>query len=147
MVARIVAEHLPRYPYRLPFRFEIDPVNQVLLLRVDGRLTDESVPPIYRAIREYSTATDARAGIWDLSATEFALSPEFICQLATLEPAMPDAAQRPRFVVVPAEFGLSVSRMFEIAVEHKRPLLKIASTIDEALGALGIRSPQFEPLA
>jgi len=71
------------------FRFEFDPANKILLLRYEGRLTEESFKEVYKAIREYSTATDARAGIWDLtSVTGFDVSSEFVCHMADLEPAM-----------------------------------------------------------
>ena len=57
------------------FRFEFDQVNKILLLRVEGRLTDELLAEYYAAIGKYSTATDARTGIWDLSSiTEFAVT-------------------------------------------------------------------------
>lgn len=80
----------PEIPYR--FRFELDPVNKILLLRVEGRLTNESLTECYWAVRKYSTETDASAGIWDFSSiTEFAVSPELIYDLAYREPAMPDA--------------------------------------------------------
>jgi hypothetical protein len=48
------------------FRFEFDRVNRILLVRFEGRLTDESATEIYGGIRKYSTATDARVGIWDM---------------------------------------------------------------------------------
>lgn len=129
------------------YRFDFDPVNKILLLRFEGRLTDELLRELYWAVRKYSTATDACAGIWDLSPiTEFAVSPELIRDLATQEPAMPDATRRPRFLVAPAMVGLAVSRMFEIAAEHRNPLFKIVRSLDEALAALGVQSPHFEPL-
>jgi hypothetical protein len=69
------------------FRFEFDPTNRILLVRVEGRLSDELLAECYGAIRKYSTSTDARAGIFDLSSvTEFALSADFIRQLAKEEP-------------------------------------------------------------
>src|SRR5712692_7035780 len=74
------------------FRFEFDPVNKILLALSEGRLTDESLGELYVAIRKYSTTTDARAGIWDLSSiTEFAVTSDFVRKLAEKEPAMPDA--------------------------------------------------------
>jgi len=129
------------------YEFKFDPENKILLLRFEGRLTDELVSELYWEIRNYSTATDASAGIWDLSpVTEFAVSPEFIRALAYREPAMPDATRRPRFFVAPATVGLGISRLFEIAVEPENPLFKIVLSVDEALTALGIQSPHFEPL-
>ena len=122
-------------------------MNKLLLARFEGRLTDEACIEFYRAIRRYSTATDASAGIWDFSSvTEFAMSSGFIRQLAEQEPAMPNATMRPRIVVAPATVGFGLARMFQLVGERTRPLLKVVHTLDEALAALGIQSPQFEPL-
>ena len=64
-------------------RFEFDGVNKVLLGRFDGRFMNESASEFYEAIRRYSTATGATAGVWDFSyVTEFAANAEFIRQLA-----------------------------------------------------------------
>jgi hypothetical protein len=132
----------------MEYRFEFDSVNKILLLRVEGRVTDESFKEGYWAVRKYSTGTDASAGIWDLSSvTDFAVSPEFIRRLVDWGPAMPDATKRPRFLVAPAMVGLGISRLFEIAGEHENPLFRIVLSLNEALAALGVQSPHFEPLA
>ena len=112
-----------------------------------GGLTDESVPEFYRAIREHSIATDASVGIWDFSSvTECPISADFIFHVASLQPTMPDAATRPRFIVAPAAVGFGLMRMFQIAGSSTRPLLQVVHTLDDALAALGIQSPHFEPL-
>lgn len=59
---------------------------------------------------------------------------------------MPEATLRPRFLVAPATFGLGISRMIEIVQGPKNPLFKVVLTLDEALAALGVRSPHFEHL-
>jgi hypothetical protein len=129
------------------FRFEFDPVHRILLMRLEGRLTDELLGACYEAIRRYSTATDAQIGIWDLSSvTEFAVSSEFIGQLANQEPAMPDATRRPRVICVAGTVGFGLARMFQIMGEPTRPLLKVVHNLDEALEALGVQSPHFAPL-
>jgi hypothetical protein len=131
----------------MAFRFEFDPANRILLGRFEGRLTDESLAEYYRAVRKYSTATDARASISEFSsASELALSSEFLHELANQEPAMPDGFMRPRFIVAPTAVGFGLARMFQIEGEHTRPLLEVVHTMDEALAALGIQSPHFEPL-
>jgi hypothetical protein len=128
------------------YRFEFDAVNKILLARLEGRFTDELVAEYYEAAREYSTATDASMAITDLSSvTEFAVSPEFIRQLAHQEPAMLDAT-RPRIVVAPQTHVFRLLRMFQITGESKRPLLTDVHTLDEAFAALGIQSSHFEPL-
>jgi hypothetical protein len=128
------------------FRFEFDPTNQILLARAEGRLTDELLAEFYGAVRKYSIATDARAGIWDLSPVyDLAISSGFVRSLADQEPAMPDAT-RPRIIVAPTTIGFGLARMFQILGESTRPLLTVVRTMDEALAALGVESPHFEPL-
>jgi hypothetical protein len=129
------------------FGFEFDFVNKILLARYEGKLTDESLAEFLRAIREYSTATDASAGIGDYSSvTEFAVSSEFIRLVANKEPAMSDATRRPRVIIFSATVGFGIGRMFQIVGEPKNPLLKVVHSMDEALAALGVQSPHFEPL-
>ena len=128
------------------FRFEFDRANKVLLVRVEGQLTDELLRETQGAIRTRSIATDARAGIFDFSlVTEVALSTAFVCELAKQEPAMADPT-RPRIIVAPGAVAFGLSRMFQMLGESTRPLLEVVRTMDEALAALGVRSAHFEPL-
>jgi hypothetical protein len=128
-------------------RFEFDPLNKILLMRVEGRLTDESLAELYRTALKYWAATDASAAISDYSAvTEWAVSAELIRELANEEPVVTDPAARPRIVIAPTAVGFGLSRMFQIVGEAKRPLLNVVRTMNEALAALGIQSPHFEPL-
>lgn len=130
----------------MAFWFEFDSVNKILLVRFEGRLTEEVMAELYEAIRKYSTATDASAGILDFSSvTEFAISTQFVCDLANQEPAMGNATTRPRIIVVP-EHGFRLWRLFQVIGGPTRPLLQVARTLDEALAALGVQSPHFEPL-
>jgi hypothetical protein len=70
--------------------FEFDAVNNILLLRVDGRLTDELLAECYEAIRTRSIATDARAGIFDFTAlTDFPVSAAFVRRLASKNQPFP----------------------------------------------------------
>jgi hypothetical protein len=117
-------------------------VNEILLGRFEGKLTDESLAEFLRAIREYSTATDANADIGDYSSVaEFAVSAEFIRHLARQEPAMVDATRRPRIIIFSATAGFGIGRMFQILGQHKNPLLEVVHSMDEALAALGVQSP------
>jgi hypothetical protein len=128
-------------------RFEFDPVNKILLVRFEGRLTDESLAEFYRTAQKYWAATDASAAISDYSSAEWAVSAELMRELANEEPAVTDPANRPRIVIAPTAVGFGLSRMFQIVGESKRPLFKVVRTMDEALAALGVQSPHFEPLA
>jgi len=128
-------------------RFKFDRVNKILLIRFEGRVTDELLAGSYQAAQEYATVTDASVSIMDCSSvTEFAVSTECIRQLAHQEPVPADAA-RPRFIVAPKTVVFGLARMFQILGEATRPLLRVVHTMDEALAALGIQSPHFEPLA
>jgi hypothetical protein len=85
------------------FRFEFDPVNKILLLRFEGRLTDESLAEIHRTARIHWVATGAHAGIGDYSSvTEFPLSTEIVRTLARQGAPMPDATKNPHFIVMPS---------------------------------------------
>jgi hypothetical protein len=127
-------------------RFEFDPVNKILLGRLDGRLTDESLAEAYETASKYAVATDASAGIWDASSvTEFALSSEFMRSLASRVPIIADP-KRPRIIVASKPHAFGLFRMFQLTGDRTRPLLTIVRTLDEAMAALGVQSSHFEPL-
>ena len=131
----------------MEYRFEFDPGNKVLLVRIAGRLTDELLAEVYRAVRTYSSANDVRAGIVDFSpVSDWALSSAFLRELARKEPAMADAARRRLIIVTPAMVGFGLARMFQMLGESTRPLLEVMRTLDEALAALGVQSAKFEPV-
>jgi hypothetical protein len=130
-------------PLTTGFRVEFDQVNKISLLRVKGRLTDESLAGLYEASRRHSTATKAKFGIVDLSSvTEFALSAEFIRHWARQKPATAD----PLIIVAPQTYGFGLFRMLQLLGEPANPQLQIVHTLDEVFGALGIPSAHFEPV-
>ena len=131
----------------MAYRFEFDPMNKILMGRFEGRITEELGTEFYGAIRKYSIATDANAGIFYFSSvTQIAVSSDFVRHLAQSEPAMPDVTRRPSFFVAPMTAGFGLSRMFQILGEATRPLLKVVRSVDEALADLGVQSPHFKPL-
>jgi hypothetical protein len=131
----------------MAFRFEFDPVNKILLARFYGPLTNESAAEYHDALGKNWRATDARAGIWDLSGvTEFSANADFLRELAKRKPVTPGLTNYPRFIVVRETAGYGLMRMFQIAGEAARPSLHVVRTVDEALAALGVPSPQFAPL-
>jgi len=128
------------------FRFEFDRVNKILLLRFEGRLTDELLAQICRTARMHWAATGARAGIADYSsATEFPLSADLVRTLARQAP-MPEPTEKPLFIVMPNPTGYGLARMYQIVGDLAQPLVSVVRAIDEALAALGVQSPHFEPL-
>ena len=131
----------------MAFRFEFDPVHKILLARFEGQLTNESAEEYHDALGKNWRATEARAGIWDLSGvTDFAVTAEFLRTLAVRKPISPGLTNHPRFIVVPVTAGYGLMRMFQISGESARPLLHVVRTLDEAIAALGIQSPHFEPI-
>ncbi len=130
----------------MAYRFEFDAVNKILLLRVEGRFTDEVLAQGQPSVRKYWAATTPRAGIVDFSSvTEFAVSSGFMRYVAD-QALVVDATGSPIVVVAPATAGFGIARMFQIAGDLKRPQLQVVRTMDEALAALGVQSPQFAPL-
>ena len=131
----------------MAFQFEFDPVNKILLARFEGQLTNESAIEYHEALGRNWRATGARAGVWDLSGvTEFSVTADFLHSLAMRKPITPGLTNHPRFIVVPVTAGYGLMRMFQIAGESSRPQLHVVRTVDEALVALGVQSPHFEPL-
>src|ERR1039458_98949 len=131
----------------MAFRFEFDQVHRILLVRFEGRVTEELIAECHRATPKYSTTTGARACILDFSsATELALSADFLHALA-LEPVLPAGLLRHCFIIAPTAYEFGLARMFQIEGEHTRPLLEVLHAMNEALAALGVQSPHFEPLA
>jgi len=127
------------------FRFECERVNKILLIRVEGRVTDELLAGSYRAAQKYAALMDASVSIMDCSSvTEFDVSTERIRQLANQEPVLLDP-KRPRFIIAPKTSVFGLARMFQTMGESTRPLLKVVHTLDEAFAALGIQSTHFEP--
>jgi hypothetical protein len=136
-----------RIAAQMAFRFEFDPVHKILLARFEGELTNEAAAEYHDALGKNWRATNACAGIWDLSAvTEFSLASDFLRTLAMRKPITPGLIDHPRFIVVPETAGYGLMRMFQIAGETARPLLHVVRTVDEALTTLGAQSPRFEPI-
>jgi len=132
---------------QMSFRFEFDPVNKILLLRFDGRLTDESVVQATEAARIHWATTAARAGIADYSSvTEFAVSSALVQSLPRQKPPMPDVINNPLILVMPAEAGYGLARMYQIVGDLTLPSVSVVHTMDEAFATLGVQSPSFEPL-
>jgi len=131
----------------MPYRFEFDPVNKILLSRLDGRLTDESMAEFHETAWKRAAAVDPHAAIVDFSSvTEFAVSSESVRQLARQKTPLPNSRSMPRVIVAPQTHAFGLFRMFQIVGEPTRPLLSVVRTMNEAFAALGVASPNFEPL-
>ena len=131
----------------LTHTFEFDTDNKVLLCRLHGRVTDESMRRVYGDIRKWSSTVEARAGIFDLSLIEsFDVSTAMMLTLAQEEPAMIGGAARPRVMVAPTAESFGMCRMFQMVGEEKRHRLSVVRTLEEAYAVLGLQAVRFEPL-
>ena len=134
------------YACVMGYRFEFDPVNKILLLRVEGRLTEELFVEFYRAGQKHWVATGSKMSILDYTlVTKVAVSTEFLRRFAHREPAG-DVSKRPRVIVAPSPLLFGLARMFQMMGEGARPLLQTVHTLDEAFAALGVQAPRFHPL-
>ena len=59
---------------------------------------------------------------------------------------MPEPTENPHFIVMPSVAGYGLARMYQIVGELSQPLVHVVRNLDEALAALGVQSPHFEPL-
>jgi hypothetical protein len=128
-------------PLTIGLRIAFDQVNQISLIRVAGRLADESLVGLYHACHKYSDDVHASVSIVDLSSvSEFALSSESIRNLAGRKPATADSA-RLCFIVAPDTYAFGLCRMFQLVGQFARPLLQVVHTMEEAFAAIGIPCP------
>src|ERR1700680_1152382 len=88
--------------------------TKIRLIRVAGRLTDESLAALYQTSRGYSAASFS---IVDFSAvTESAVSGRFIRKLANQKAAMADTNSL-LFIVAPQAYIYRLCRMFQLLRE------------------------------
>jgi hypothetical protein len=128
----------------MALRLEFDPLNKILMVRVEGPGTGEVVQEARRAARKHSIATGASAGIMDFSSvTEFPISSSLVGEFAKQEPAFGNI---PRILVAPSTVAFGLGRLFQLAGEPKTSGMEVVRTLDEAFAALGVQSPHFEPL-
>jgi hypothetical protein len=126
-------------------QYEFEKEHRVLLAQLNGRLSEESLRPLNSAGEKYWAATTPRVEIVDCSGvTECAISSDRMRGLAR-QPLTPGAANA-RVVIVPTVHSFGLARMYQMMAERTRPRTTVVRTMNEGLKALGITSPNFEPL-
>jgi Histidine kinase-, DNA gyrase B-, and HSP90-like ATPase len=139
--SRMGRREMDGYGYELSF----DLVNKILLGRFEGRLCDKSSAQFCHAYRQFTTATNARAVIIDLTAvTEIAISSAFPADQPISQAPAVEEAKSPR-IIVGTTVGFDLMCMLHVIGESTRPLLRVVHTMDEAFATLGVQSPQFAP--
>lgn len=131
----------------MPYLFDFDSDNGILLCRLQGRVTDEIFKDFFRVGAEHAMRTQPHAGVVDLSAvTVFDVSTQTIHELARSAPVLhsPDLQ---RIVVAPSPEIYGMMRMFEIEAEAKLSNLHVVRSEQEAWAILAVQNPPFKPLA
>ena len=130
----------------MTYRFDHDAAHGILRLSYIGRISDESIKEAYKATPAVVLKTNPRGMIIDLSeVTTFDVSTQTIHELADYQPTVKDPSV-PRIIVAPTPYLFGMSRMFQILGEHKRPMLQVMGSADEAYANLEVNKPEFEPL-
>jgi len=128
------------------YRFDFDPANGILCLRYIGQISDELIKKAYKATPAAVLKTNPRGMIIDLTeVTAFDVSTQTIHELAAYQPTVKDPSV-PRIIVAPTPYLFGMSRMFQILGEHKRPMLRVVRSPDEAYARLDVVKPKFKPL-
>jgi hypothetical protein len=130
----------------MAYYFEFDFRNGILRCRLDGDVTDESLKECHEVAGRFAALTNPGAGIIDFSNVDsLNVSSQAVRNLAHSAPGMPGS--RPRFLVVPSTHMYGLARMFQQYGSEARPEVHVVRNIDEAYTFLGVREPQFEPVA
>ncbi len=130
----------------MPYHFEFDRKNRILLTVVSGEYNDEEQLSINADIRRHATALQPVAGIGDMSAITACLVTPAAIQIAARE-SSPYEAGVARLLVAPGDHLFGMSRMYQMtAKEQSRSSMRIVRTRDEALDALGVTDASFEPV-
>ena len=129
----------------MTYRFDHDAVHGILRLSYIGQISDELIKQAYKATPAAVLKTNPRGMIIDLSeVTAFDVSPHTIHELADYQPTVKDPSV-PRIIVAPTPHLFGMSRMFQILGEHRRPMLRVVSSTDEAYAQLDVSQPEFKP--
>jgi len=128
------------------FRFEFDSVNNILITRTDGDLTDDLVRKADVRMRKHLREKNPIIHVVDCSSVvKFSMSAESVRYLARREPAIRGVNCR-RFFVMSSTVGFGMARMFQIAGNPHYDEVTIVRFLDEVFATLAIATPNFEAL-
>jgi hypothetical protein len=127
----------------MPHHYEFDSRNRILLAVAYGRIDDSELWELYVGIAKRKDEDHALTGILDLTGvTDFNVRTETIRGLGLVPTVFPDPTLRA--VVAPTDLLFGIARMFQSLGADDRERLQIVQTLNEALGLLGVASPQFQ---
>ncbi|MFI5233699.1 MAG: hypothetical protein ACHQSE_14455 [Gemmatimonadales bacterium] len=130
----------------MPYRFEFDRKNRILLTVVSGEFTDEEQLSINADIRRRAMVLKPVAGIGDMTGVTICSVTPAAVQIAARE-SSPYEAGTARFLVAPGDHVFGMSRMYQLtAKEQSRATMRVLRTREEALAELGVTDASFEPV-
>lgn len=129
----------------MPYRFEFDVEQKILLIVMEGEIQTREVEDFNYLVGKYVRELEPDGAIADLSSvTKFQVAGEIIRAAAAHPSAFP--AETPRYLVAPTDYLFGLARMYQLAADRPKDKLKVVRTMQEALAGLGVKSPKFAPL-
>ena len=126
-------------------RFEFDRDHGILLAILEGDIQDADLVAFDANFRKCVVKFTPSGGIGDFSGiTAFSASGEVVRTLAQTPPSY--KVPIPWLLVAPRDVHFGMARMYQIIANEVRPQLKVVRSFDEALTALGVQNPKFEPV-
>ena len=129
----------------MAFRFAVDTKNSILLMSIDGVLTDQTLFDGYTALVRLHERYGACHCIVDYTGlTEVAISTAGVRNLAYTRPIFPSSCVTLNVAPEKAMFGMA--RMFQTLASDNRPNFRVVQTMEEALKTIGVTSAKFTPV-
>jgi hypothetical protein len=130
----------------MPYRFDFDPANGILLCRLSGLVTDDALRDFFRAGAGIALKIHPTAGVVDLTeVTSFDVSAKTLREQSKVSPNFRNPRLR-RIIIAPSPDTYGMMRMFELEGEEVRPEIHVVRTEKEAWAILAVENPLFEPL-
>jgi hypothetical protein len=124
------------------FRVNFDRTNAILLLSIDGAVTDKLMLEGYDLLRSCRKHFGECNYILDYTeATDISLSKETVRQIAEQPPNF--SALTFQVIVAPQEPMYRLARTFQFETSKTRPSFQVVRTMDEALKLLEAKPPTF----
>jgi hypothetical protein len=113
-------------------QIQFDVSNQILLVRLEGRLTDEAAIECYEAVEAYAMTKNISAGIVDLRAvTDLPVSAHLVRKWQRRRPKIPGDLLR--IIVAPNIVAYGLLRMFQLVSDLNRPNFHVVRSVEQAL--------------
>ena len=129
----------------MPHHFEFDFEHKILLTVMEGEIQGLEISTIDQDMRARIVRMLPAAGITDLSGVTNFNVPGKIMRSAALQPS-PFPLEIPRFIVAPTDVLYGMARMYELVADRPHGKLQVVRNREEALSALGVSNPKFDPI-